>query len=157
MSASDVSTVCRQATITIIRINHNYSSILDVVNTAFAFFAAMAKSSPSRLPYTSKTKEHPVSLSSLYSRVQNGSIRVVKTRGFDQNGLLECDLSIQELNREPYTAVSYTWDPDTSIWYGSPTVQTKPIKLNNCIVSIRHKVADILCLMQYTQSFRSSS
>jgi len=114
-----------------------------------SYFVTMVENVSPRLPYIPRTTEDSVGLPSLYTDVQHGFIRVVKIGVFGQDGLLMCKLNIQKLNHEPYTAISYTWNPETSVWYGNPVMQMKPIRLNGHVVLVRHKIADILCLMQY--------
>jgi hypothetical protein len=108
----------------------------------------MTSTSRPRLPYKVKIHDDPTPLASVYSPLQSGFIRVVHILGFAANGLLDCQLRTQHLNEGPYTAISYTWNPETSIWYSRPTQKGKLIRINNSLVSVRDKVADLLCLMQ---------
>jgi hypothetical protein len=104
-----------------------------------------------RLPYSPHGGQSSRPLAEVYSPVQRGYIRVVHIQGFDDDGLLVCSLDTQALTDEaaaPYTAISYTWSEGTSIWYGKPRTKDKPIKVNGIVVSVRSKIADILCLAQ---------
>ena len=46
-----------------------------------------------------------------------------------------------------YAAISYTWDTDDRIWYEQYTVEPKAICVDDEIVAVSDKVANILSLM----------
>lgn len=101
-----------------------------------------------RLPYEPEFCGKSLPLANIYSRVQEDSIRVIRIQGFGGKGLLKCRLETQGLEQGPYTAISYTWNPNASVWYQPPSKDGKLVRINGQVVSIRDKVADILCLMQ---------
>jgi hypothetical protein len=108
----------------------------------------MASVSKPRLPYKPEFSGSAGSLAQIYDIVERGNIRIVHIRGFDANGVLQCELRSHGLSDEHYSTISYVWNPETSIWYTRPTQRGKPISINGRIVSVRDKIADILCLMQ---------
>ena len=60
----------------------------------------------------------------IYTPLTPSQIRLVRLEGVS-NGILSCRLIQVERTRERtrdlnYCAVSYTWDPSTSIWYDRP-------------------------------------
>lgn len=101
-----------------------------------------------RLPYKPHFSGSAGSLARIYGIVDRGHIRTVHIEGFDANGVLQCQLRVHGLSDEHYSTISYVWNPETSIWYNRPTQRGKPISINGKIVSVRDKIADILCLMQ---------
>ena len=100
-----------------------------------------------QLPYQPRYNGPVTPLANIYSSVGRGSIRIVRILGFDSSGLLECQLQVVEITTQPYTAISYTWNPNASVWYDPPSKNGKPIRIGTTVVSVRDKVADILCLM----------
>jgi hypothetical protein len=87
-----------------------------------------------RLPYRPQFSGSTGSLAQVYDIVASG--------------VLQCQLRSHGLSDERYSTISYVWNPETSIWYSRPAQRGKPISINDKIVSVRDKIADILCLMQ---------
>jgi hypothetical protein len=107
----------------------------------------------SGLPYDPKVNfKGPLpALASVYTPLGKVEYRLLQVSGFDHYGILRCTLHNMpfEMDTTPsYTAISYTWDEAERIWYGEYNMSEKPVRINGTAVSVRNKVANILCLAQ---------
>ncbi|KAH7389332.1 heterokaryon incompatibility protein-domain-containing protein [Phaeosphaeria sp. MPI-PUGE-AT-0046c] len=109
----------------------------------------MTSSTGPRLPYKPQSSGAAGSLAHIYDNVDRGCIRIVHIKGFDEAGVLQCQLRSHGLADEYYATISYVWNPETSIWYSRPSQRGKPISINSQVVSVRDKIAEILCLMHH--------
>lgn len=101
------------------------------------------------LPYQPNLRRaEPVSsLQSVYTPVRPGEFRLLKVVGRDSQGCLLTNLHRQQLQDHlPYIAISYTWSEKDRLWYGKYDISSKPIRINDVLVVVSDKVANILCL-----------
>ncbi|KAK3707026.1 hypothetical protein LTR37_012358 [Vermiconidia calcicola] len=99
-------------------------------------------------------------LESIYKPLGQDGFRLLQLLGYDDYGILRCSLQharFQDDTTLPYSAISYTWSEAGKIWYGDYDTSQKPIRINGAVVLVSHKVANIGCLAQQTDTNEKSS
>jgi len=85
--------------------------------------------------------------SMIYEDLDIGQFRVLRLNGYTDQGVLKCSLrgAFHETVSK-YSAISYTWNETERVWYGKYNASPKPIWINDKLVQVVDKVANILCI-----------
>lgn len=86
--------------------------------------------------------------SGIYRFLAPTQIRLIEINSLDNRGALHCRLQyVERASPRTYTAVSYAWALEESIWYGKPHGRDLPLYMDGKLVNVREKAANILSLM----------